>query len=134
MAETKELRVKEKQENLSPAEQTKTGPVFTPSVDIFENDREIMLLADMPGVTADGVKIDLHEDILTLSGDVESMEGPNETNLLTEFETGRYYRQFTLSDVIDQNKIDAKLENGVLRLALPKGEKAVPRRITVNAG
>ena len=51
--------------------------------------------------------------------------------MLVEFEIGKYYRQFTLSEVIDQNKIAAKLENGVLRLNLPKAEKALPRQITV---
>ena len=50
-----------------------------------------------------------------------------------EFEIGRYYRQFTLSEVIDQGKIEAKLEDGVLRLILPKAEKAMPRQITVSA-
>jgi HSP20 family molecular chaperone IbpA len=62
------------------------------------------------------------------------MFGPNspgESDVLVEFEIGKYYRQFTLSGVIDQNKIEAKLENGVLRLILPKGEKALPRQITV---
>ncbi|MGD9878420.1 Hsp20/alpha crystallin family protein, partial [Desulfococcus sp.] len=46
----------------------------------------------------------------------------------------KYYRQFTLSDAIDQDKIDAKLEDGVLRLTLPKAQKAVPRQIAVKAG
>ena len=51
-----------------------------------------------------------------------------------EFEIGRYYRQFTLSDIIAQDRIEAKLENGTLRLSLPKAEKAIPRQITVTAG
>jgi len=51
-----------------------------------------------------------------------------------EFETGRYYRQFTLSEVIDQVKIDAKLNLGVLRLSLPKVAKAAPRKIAITAG
>ena len=133
MAESKELQVKEKQEVATPAEQTQPGLVFTPEVDIFETEREITLLADMPGVAADDVNIDLREGVLTLSGDVKPWEGAGESDVLVEFEIGKYYRQFSLSEVIDQNKIVAKLEDGVLRLNLPKTEKALPRRITVNA-
>jgi HSP20 family molecular chaperone IbpA len=58
-SETKEIQVKPKQEVASPAEQTKPGMVFTPSVDIFETDRELTLLADLPGVTAENLTIDL---------------------------------------------------------------------------
>ena len=133
MAESKELQVKEKQEVATPAEQTQPGLVFTPEVDIFETEREITLLADMPGVAAGDVNIDLREGVLTLSGDVKPWEGAGESDVLVEFEIGKYYRQFSLSEVIDQNKIVAKLEDGVLRLNLPKTEKALPRRITVNA-
>lgn len=134
MAETKELQVKEKQEVAAPAEQTRPGLVFTPSVDIFESDHEITLLADMPGVSSDNVNIDLHEGVLTISGDVAPWENAEEADLLAEFEIGKYYRQFTLSEIVDQEKIEAKLENGVLRLKLPKAEKAVPRKIAVTAG
>jgi HSP20 family molecular chaperone IbpA len=80
------------------------------------------------------VNIDLREGVLTLSGDVKPWEDGEESDVLVEFEIGKYYRQFNLSEVVDQDKIDAKLEEGVLRLSLPKTEKAVPRRITVNAG
>jgi HSP20 family protein len=134
MVESKELQAKEKQEVAAPAEQTRPGLVFTPEVDIFETDHEITVLADMPGVAADGVNIELRDGVLTLNGDVKPWEGPDESDVLIEFEIGKYYRQFTLSDAIDQNKIDAKLEDGVLRLALPKAQKAVPRQITITAG
>lgn len=133
MAETKELQVKEKQEVATPAERTQPGLVFTPAVDIFETDREITLLADMPGVAAKDIAIDLKDGILTLSGDVKPWESPDENDVLVEFEIGKYYRQFTLSDVIAQDKISAKLEDGTLRLILPKAEKAIPRQITVTA-
>lgn len=132
--ETKELKVKEKQELASPAEQTRPGIVFTPSVDIFENDKEIVLLADMPGVRAGALNIDLRDNTLTLDGGVEPFEAEGEKEVLIEYEVGKYYRQFSLSEMIDQNKIDAQLNNGVLRLTLPKVEKAAPRTITVQAG
>ncbi len=134
MTESKELQAKAKHEVTTPAEQTQQGLVFTPEVDIFETEQEITLLTDMPGVVADNLTIDLRDGVLTLSGDIKPWEGPEETDVLVEFEIGKYYRQFTLSDAIDQDKIDAKLEDGVLRLTLPKAQKAVPRQIAVKAG
>ncbi|MGD2270798.1 MAG: Hsp20/alpha crystallin family protein [Desulfobacterales bacterium] len=130
----KELQVKEKQEVATPAEQTRPGLVFEPNVDIFETESEITLLADMPGVKADDLTIDLRDNTLTLSGDVPPIDDSNQELIAVEYQTGRYYRQFTLSEVIDQTKIDAKLNDGVLRLTLPKVEKAAPRKITVKAG
>lgn len=129
-----ELKVKDKQEVSTPAEQTRPGLVFTPSVDIFENDKEIVVLADMPGVKAEDLNIDLRDDTLTLDGGVVPEEGSGEEAVLIEYEVGKYYRQFSLSELVDQNKIDAQLKNGVLRLTLPKVEKAAPRTITVQSG
>ena len=133
MADAKELQVKEKQEIAAPAEQTRPGLVFRPDVDIFERDSDIVLLADMPGVAADSVEIDLRDDVLTLSGDVRPWEGGDESDILVEFEIGKYHRHFTLSDAIDQENIDAVMQEGVLRLTLPKVQKAKPRQITVKS-
>lgn len=130
-SESKEIQVKPKQEVSTASEQTRPGLVFTPSVDIFETDHEITLLADLPGVTTNNLTIDLRENTLTLTGEVEPFEGANEEDILIEYEIGKYYRQFTLSSVIDQSKIDAKLADGVLRLSLPKIEAAAPRKIEV---
>lgn len=134
MSDTKELKIKEKQELATPAEQTKPGPVFTPSVDIFETEQAITLQVDMPGVKPDNLNVDLREDILTLTGDVSADAAALGEKIYVEYETGRYYRQFSLSEVIAQDKIDAKLSDGVLRLTLPKVEKATPRRIAVQTG
>jgi HSP20 family protein len=117
-----------------PVEQTKPGIVFTPAVDIFETEKEITLLTDLPGVKTGHLTIDLSDDVLTLTGEVEPLEAPDEEDILIEYEVGNYYRQFTLSELIDQDKIDAQLRNGVLRLTLPKVEKATPRKITIKAG
>lgn len=112
-------------------EQTRPGPVYTPAVDIFENESSITVLADMPGVKPKDLKIDLRESVLTLSGHVTPPEMPERRNVLREYETGTFFRQFTLSEMIDQARIDAKLKDGVLRLELPKLERAKPRQITV---
>jgi HSP20 family protein len=66
MAESKALQVKNKQAVANPAEQTRAGITFTPDVDIFENERQINLLADMPGVDPGNVKIDLKDGLLTI--------------------------------------------------------------------
>ncbi|MGD8756932.1 MAG: Hsp20/alpha crystallin family protein [Desulfobacterales bacterium] len=132
--DSRELRVREKQEVASPAEQTTPGLVFTPAVDIFETEKNITLLADMPGVKAEDLTIDLRDNTLTLSADIAPVDNSDEEVLLVEYETGRYYRQFTLGELIDQANIDAKLNEGVLRLTLPKVEKATPKKITVKSG
>jgi HSP20 family molecular chaperone IbpA len=129
---TREIQKVEKG-NLKSPEQTRPGPVYLPTVDIFEDESAISVLADMPGVKAQDLRIDLRENVLTLSAHVNAPESPSETFALREFESGSFFRQFTLSEVIDQAKIDARLTNGVLRLQLPKLEKAKPRQITVSA-
>ncbi|MBW2354680.1 MAG: Hsp20/alpha crystallin family protein, partial [Deltaproteobacteria bacterium] len=112
-SESRALLAKEKAEVTSPAEQTRPGVVFTPAVDIFETDTEITLLADLPGVRAEDLNIDLRENVLTLDSDVEPPEGSDEVDVIREYRTGKFYRQFTLSQVIDQGKIDAELKDGV---------------------
>ena len=136
MADTQntELKVREKQEVSSPAEQTTPGLVFTPAVDIFETEKEITLLADMPGVKADDLTIDLRDNTLTLTGDIAPVDPSEEEDILIEYETGRYYRQFTIGELINQERINAKLTDGVLRLTLPKVEKATPKKISVQVG
>ena len=129
----KNIQAKEKSEVDSQSEQTKPGPAFIPAVDIFETEKAITLIADMPGVKADAINIDLSENVLSLSGDVLPFEGKDEEDILVEFEVGRFWRQFTISELIDQSKIDAEFKDGVLHLTLPKVEKAQPRKITVKS-
>jgi HSP20 family protein len=126
-----DIQKTEKASSPSVPEQTRPGPVYSPSVDIFENENTITVLADMPGVKAEDLKIDLRESVLTLTGRVAAPGSANESDVLREYQPGTFFRQFTLAETIDQTKIDAKLMDGVLRLELPKVEKARPRQITV---
>lgn len=115
-------------------EQTRPGPVYMPATDIFESEESITVLADMPGVKPQDLKIDLRDSVLTLTGRVTAPENSRELEVLREYHAGTFFRQFTLAESIDQARIDAKLTDGVLRLELPKVEKAKPRQITVRTG
>lgn len=128
-----EIKKAEKQVAAGRGESTKGLPTFIPQVDIFEDAKVITVLSDMPGVTKEGVSIDIKDDQMTINGKVDPpAEGA--TLIHKEYEVGNYFRQFTLSDVIDREKITAKMADGVLTLTLPKGEKAVPRKIEITAG
>jgi len=132
--ETKEMELKAKREIKKGAgEETKPGPVFIPAVDILENVNELIVLADMPGVDSKNVDIDLKDSQLTIQGRIDPAGQENEVSLYKEFNWGDYYRQFNLAETIDQEKISAKMEHGVLRLTLPKVENVKPRKIAVTA-
>ncbi|HOV85295.1 MAG TPA: Hsp20/alpha crystallin family protein [Syntrophobacteraceae bacterium] len=130
--EDKDLQVQEKQELKTKSESTRNVPIYIPPVDIFESPSELVLMADMPGVAFDNVDIDLDNDQLTIRGSVR-VEDEKGTVLLKEYSVGDYYRQFTLSNVIDRNKIEASMKDGVLKVVLPKAEAAKPRKITVKS-
>jgi HSP20 family protein len=126
------LQVKEKQEVEPKGELTQTRPVFVPAVDICEAENELVLMADMPGVKNDDVEIHLEENQLTIRGRV--LEEPRRTTpVYTEYRTGDYYRKFTVSNIIDQSRIEANMKDGVLRVTLPKAEAAKPRQIKVSS-
>jgi HSP20 family protein len=127
------MQKSESQEMRNMPEQTRPGAVYSPAVDIFESDNAITVLADMPGVKPEDLQIDLRDSLLTLTGRVASNDSPLRSAVISEYQSGMFYRQFTLSETIDQAKIDAKLKDGVLRLELPKVEKAKPRQITVRS-
>jgi len=114
-------------------EQTRPGTVYSPFVDIFENDDAITVVAEMPGVKPEDFDIDVRDRVLTLTGRATLPDRSKEWDVLREYDSGTFFRQFTLSETIDQSKIDARLADGVLRLELPKVEKARPRKITVRS-
>lgn len=134
MATPDEIEMVDKQEFDTPSEPTRPGPVYLPRVDIYEHPDGLTVVADVPGATNDGIEVDLHDKVLTISADVVDEQGDQENDVVREWNPGRYYRQFTISDRIDRERIEATLNDGVLRLRLPKIEQARPRRITVSSG
>ena len=103
--------------------------LIRPAVDIFETEQGLTLVADLPGVDKDALKIDLDQGLLTLQANGKSHM--NGDSIRREFLHGSFYRQFRLSDEIDSANIAAELKNGVLTLHLPKSEASRPRRIEI---
>jgi len=122
-------------EEKNPAvERTSARPVFSPRCDIFENNDGLVLLADMPGVDEKSISIDLEAGVLTIAGKVsEDFHGDRELSY-REYRAGDFERSFNLSEELNTDKIEAAIKNGVLRVFLPKLEKAKPKKITVQAG
>jgi HSP20 family protein len=112
---------------------THEGVYFSPAVDIYATEKELVLVADMPGVGLDNVEIDLRDNTLSIMGRVSSETGDYQA-LLTEYRSGNYFRSFRITEVVDQGKITASISDGVLKVVLPKVEKAVPRKVPVVGG
>jgi HSP20 family protein len=103
---------------------------FTPEVNIFETKDGYLLEGEMPGVTKDGLEITLEGNTLTIVGRRNEPEfGANP--VYRESKAGHFRRVFELDPAIDTSKINAKMEQGVLKLHLPKAEKVKPRKIQV---
>ena len=103
----------------------------SPYVNIYETNDEFVLVANMPGVLRDDLKVKVEKDSLTMFGKIDYDKQINNNFLLTELEIGNYYRTFNISDSVNQEKIEAKYDNGQLIVNLPKNEKIKPRKIDI---
>ena len=104
-------------------------PVYLPPADIYETKDSIVVLAEMPGVAADGVDISLERRVLTIRGRSAANDHSGYQRVYNEYADGDYERVFTLSENIDRDRIEATLRDGILQLVLPKAEAAKARRI-----
>jgi len=105
---------------------------IAPPVDIFENEESLIVVVDLPGVDKDGVDLRVEDNILTIKGNAKYAQPANV--LRQEFTLQNYYRQFQLSDEVDQSRISAESKNGVLTIMMPKAEKSKPKQIKVRVG
>ena len=130
MSEEKtDIRVREK-EQLQSEEGTREGPWFKPAVDIYENGDALTVLADVPGARAEDFDVDVRDNRLTIQAAVDDVED-RWNSVYTEYRTGNFARQFRLGQQIDQSRITANFNNGVLELTLPKVKQAKARKIEV---
>ncbi len=107
--------------------------VIVPAVDIYETENEYVLEADMPGVKKEDLDITFEKNQLEISGNVDQSLSEEENLKHREYMLYNYNRRFTVGDGIDSEKIEAKLDDGVLTLTLPKSEKVKPRKIEVKS-
>lgn len=107
---------------------------FEPTVDIYETNDEIVVSAELPGLEKDQVGVDYKDGVLTLRGERKlEREVKGESYHRMERSYGLFHRSFALPGTVDEEKISARMENGVLEIRLPKKETAKPRQIKVAA-
>src|SRR6202000_2978395 len=108
---------------------------WAPAVDIHENEQELVVKADLPGVEAKDLDIRIENNILTIRGDRLFEKKVNEDNYLrVERAYGSFSRSFSLSNTVNPDGIKADYQNGVLTLNVPKREEAKPKQIKVSVG
>jgi HSP20 family molecular chaperone IbpA len=135
MTELEKTLEMEKEEITTPegAERTRECQCFVPRSDIYELDDQVIIVADVPGVSEKSVEITLEKDILTINAYVEPVEWEGYSLSYAEYGIGDFQRSFRLPDQIDRENIEAVLKDGVLRLFLPKAAQAKSRKIEVKA-
>ena len=107
---------------------------WTPSCDVFEDKESLRIVVELPGVHPEEVKISLENQVLTIQGEKKQVaEAKSERWHRYERSYGRFERMFTLPGSVDPDRIDAKVEHGLLTVTLPKAERARPREIAVTS-
>ncbi|MCJ7488053.1 MAG: Hsp20/alpha crystallin family protein [Candidatus Aminicenantes bacterium] len=115
-----------------PEEKDIMGGTWAPSVDIYENENEVVLAAEIPGVDEKDVVIKVEDNNLTLRGERRFEKETQEENYhRIERSYGSFFRSFALPSYIDQDRIEAEHENGVLKIRMPKRAEIKPRKVKI---
>ena len=114
-----------------PAGTPENEAVYVPQVDISEDAERFTVVADMPGVDEASVEATVQNRVLTIEGWARCDKPAGQEPLGQEFGCGRYRRDFTLSDAVDPDRIQARVKNGVLTVSIPKREEVKARKIPV---
>ena len=131
MAEERALDTVEKRELESTEEQTEPGKFYLPHTDIHETEEALVVTMEMPGVEKNAFDVRLEKNVLAVEGRVDFGEYQGLMPLYTEYNVGHFRRSFRISSEIDQRRIAAGVEDGVLTLHLPKAEEQKARKIAV---
>jgi HSP20 family protein len=121
-----------RKENKRTAMRQQFPRVFVPTADIYETQDALTVILEMPGVEKSNVSVRVEEGLLQVEGRLDLNKYQGLQPLHTEYNVGHYARSFQLSSKIDQTKIAAALNDGVLSLTLPKIQEAKPRLINIS--
>jgi len=128
------MEIQKQEENpADEMERTRSRRSFVPRADIYETENEIIVLTDIPGANEETVDITLEKNILSITAYVDAAIPSGFDIAYAEYEEGDYQRSFRLSDEIDRDKIEAVVNEGVLRLRLPKSQGAKTKKIAVKS-
>jgi len=128
-----ETSIQKSESQVVQPERVRGGPTYIPAVDIVETNDKLILMADVPGATTEGLDVRYERGQLTISARVTPRQDPNTDYLLREYGVGDFYRVFEVGEGIDAEKIEAELSDGVLTLHLPKVPALLPRKIAVKS-
>jgi HSP20 family protein len=131
MAPAQELTVRDKKELVSKEEKTVPGRHYIPYADIYETNDALCVVMEMPGVERTNLNVALENDVLRVDGQIDFSKYEGMEPVYTEYNIGHFTRSFALSNKIDQERISAQLDDGVLTLTLPKAKETQPRRISI---
>lgn len=111
-----------------------TTGAWSPNVDIFESENELVVKAELPGIDPKDVELNVENNVLSISGHRKlEFEDKKENYHRVERAYGSFSRSFSLPRLIDETKIEAEYKDGVLTVHIPKHEKAKPRQIKISA-
>ncbi len=124
------------QDTLGPSrEELLTSGTFVPPVDIYEDEHNIILKLEVPGMEEKDIEVQLENNTLTVRGERKFEQEEKEENFhRIERRYGAFARSFTLPNTVDAGKVEANYENGILKIQLAKRAEAKPKQIKVNAG
>jgi len=105
---------------------------WAPAVDIYETENEVVLTAEIPGIEEKDIEIKVEDNTLTLKGERKFEKETKEENYhRIERAYGSFFRSFTLPTYVDQDKVEAEHENGVLKIHMPKRAELKPRKVKI---
>ena len=107
---------------------------WIPAMDLVETDDDLVLRADLPGLSEDDVKIEVEDNVLTISGERRAEhEERKEGYYRVERASGSFARSLTLPEGIDPERVRASFDRGVLEVRIPRPEQRKPRKVTISA-
>jgi len=109
-----------------------TLKAFTPAVDVYETDKAVVVETPLAGFNPADVKVSVENGVLTLQGENRKEHEIEEKNYYRkEVRSGAFYRQIALPTAVEENKVEASFEDGVLKISCPKTKPAEPKKVEI---